>query len=125
MIYSILMFTTIFLFAEKLVLLFTTDTSVAAFTAGYLRIFEMMIIPLAFQYSNVDAFTALAEVRFSLPLSLGRKCIFLISILLLPRFFTASSAFLAEPIADLMSGIISSCLFWTQLKKILANKKRI
>lgn len=124
-IYSILMFTTIFLFAEKLVLLFTTDTSVAAFTAGYLRIFEMMIIPLAFQYSNVDAFTALAEVRFSLPLSLGRKCIFLISILLLPRFFTASSAFLAEPIADLMSGIISSCLFWTQLKKILAHKKRI
>ena len=117
-IYSILMFTTIFLFAEKLVLLFTTDTSVAAFTAGYLRIFEMMIIPLAFQYSNVDAFTALAEVRFSLPLSLGRKCIFLISILLLPRFFTASSAFLAEPIADLMSGIISSCLFWTQLKRI-------
>ena len=37
----------------------------------------------------------------------------------------SSSAFLAEPIADLMSGIISSCLFWTQLKKILAHKKRI
>lgn len=124
-IYSLLMFLIINLFSKPLVMLFTTDEYVAAFSARYLRLFEMMIIPLAFQYSNVDAFTALAEVRFSLPLSLGRKLIFLISILILPRFFQASSAFLAEPIADLLSGIISTTLFWTELNKILSHKKKL
>ena len=124
-IYSLFMFLMITLFAGKLVFLFTTDAEVASFSAGYLRLFEAMIIPLAFQYSNVDAFTALAEVRFSLPLSLGRKCIFLMAILILPRIFTASSAFLAEPIADLISGIVSTILFWSQLNRILKHKKKL
>lgn len=124
-IYSILMFTLIYLFAEDLVMLFTTDRYVAEYSAHYLRIFEMMIIPLAFQYSNVDAFTALAEVRFSLPLSLERKIIFLIAIITLPQLLGAESAFYAEPIADLISGIVSTSLFWTQLKKILSKRKSI
>ena len=124
-IYSSLMFAIIMLFSDSLVLLFTSDVTVAAYASHYLKLFELMIIPLAFQYSNVDAFTALAEVRFSLPLSLGRKLIFLIAILTLPRIFTADAAFFAEPIADLLGAIISTTLFWSQLPRILRRRKRI
>ncbi len=124
-IYSSLMFAIIMLFSDSLVLLFTSDETVAAYASHYLKLFELMIIPLAFQYSNVDAFTALAEVRFSLPLSLGRKLIFLIAILTLPRIFTADAAFFAEPIADLLGAIISTTLFWSQLPRILRRRKRI
>lgn len=124
-IYSSLMFAIIMLFSDSLVLLFTSDETVAAYASHYLKLFELMIIPLAFQYSNVDAFTALAEVRFSLPLSLGRKLIFLIAILTLPRIFTADTAFFAEPVADLLGAIISTTLFWSQLPRILRRRKRI
>ena len=124
-IYSSLMFAIIMLFSDSLVLLFTSDVTVAAYASHYLKLFELMIIPLAFQYSNVDAFTALAEVRFSLPLSLGRKLIFLIAILTLPRIFTADTAFFAEPVADLLGAIISTTLFWSQLPRILRRRKRI
>ncbi len=121
--YSTLMFIILFFFRHSLVYLFTTDSSVAEYTAKYLMVFEAMIIPIAFQYSNVDAFTALAEVRFSLPLSLARKTIFFLSIIILPQIMGAESVFLSEPIADLISGIVSSILFWTQLNRILESSR--
>lgn len=124
-VYASLMLLILLLFKEDLVLLFTTDSLVVETSAKYLVIFEAMIIPIAFQYSNVDAFTALGEVRYSLPLSLGRKTIFFISLITLPSIFGAESAFLSEPIADLTSGIVSTILFYTSLNRILERRRSI
>lgn len=122
--YTALMFIFTFTGASLFVRLFTSDPEIQELTVHYMRIFEMMIIPLSFQYCNVDCLTALAQVRFSLPLSLFRKCTFFLGTLLLPPFLGAASAFFAEPICDLIAGILSSCIMWTQLSKILKKREQ-
>lgn len=122
--YTLLMFIFTFTGAPLFVRLFTSDPEIQALTVHYMRIFELMIIPLSFQYCNVDCLTALAQVKFSLPLSLFRKCIFFLLTILLPPLLGAASAFLAEPICDLTSGILSSIIMWTQLPKILKKREQ-
>ncbi len=109
-------------FAPKFALLFTKDASMALTASRYMRIFTLLIIPLSFQYVNVDEMTALGKIRFALPLSLFRKCTFFIATITLPIFLSADSAFYAEPLCDLLSGIVSTIVMWTQLPKILAKR---
>lgn len=123
-VYTILMFIFTFTGAPLFVRLFTSDPEIQELTVHYMRIFELMIIPLSFQYCNVDCLTALAQVKFSLPLSLFRKCMFFLGTILLPPLFGATAAFLAEPICDVTAGILSSCVMWTQLPKILRKRER-
>lgn len=103
--------------------LFTPDPEMIATASKYSKIFTLLIIPLSFQYINVDQMTALGKICFALPLSLFRKTVFFICTLTLPFFFGAASAFWAEPICDLLSAIISTTIMWTQLPKILKRRK--
>lgn len=122
--YTVVMFILTFTATKHFVRLFTPDEEIALFTVGYLRIFEMMIIPLSFQYQNVDSLTALGQIRFSLPMSLFRKGMFLASLLVLPALFGAGAAFFAEPICDLVAAIVSTTLLWTNIDKILRKREQ-
>ncbi len=108
---------------DVFVRLFTSDAEIQQLTLKYLRIFTSMIVFLSFQYQNVDTFTALSKVRFALPLSLFRKLLFLFSLLILPPIYGASSAFLSEPICDLVSALISTSLMWIYLPRILKERE--
>lgn len=121
--YAILMFIFTFTGAPLFVQLFTSDPEIQELTIRYMHIFELMIIPLSFQYCNVDCLTALAQVKFSLPLSLFRKCMFFLGTILLPPLFGAAAAFLAEPICDVTAGFLSSFVMWTQLPRILRRRE--
>ena len=103
--------------------LFTSSAVTMQNAARYLIVFESMTLILSQQYTNVDMFTALGQVRFSLSFSLGRKLLYLALIILLPRFFQAEAAFLSEPISDALSGIISTAVTTASLPKILAERK--
>jgi putative efflux protein, MATE family len=105
------------------VALFTNDEAIRSITLKYLKLFTAMIPFLALQYTNVDCFTAMGEVKFSLPLSLFRKSIFLISLLVLPPLLGAGASFLSEPLCDLIAGITSSTIMLKMLPSILKKRE--
>ena len=104
--------------------LFTSDAQILARASRYMLIYECMIIPLSFQYINVDMMTALGQIRISLPLSLTRKMTFLIASVTLPIFFGAEAAFFSEGISDILSCVIGTVLMRTQLDPILARREK-
>lgn len=60
-----------------------------------------------------------------MPLSLLRKGLFFGATMLLPPLFGVKAAFFAEPIADVMGGIISSIVFALVIGKILKRREEM
>lgn len=123
--YTVLMFIFIWTAGPVFIRLFTDDAEITTLTFGYLRTFTLMIIPLSFQYNNVDTFTALGQVRLALPLSLFRKTVFLVSCIVLPALFGAEAAFLSEPVCDITAAILStSCMIYFLPRIIRARAEK-
>ena len=122
--YTVLMFALTLVGSRLFASFFSPDEAIQHLAARYMIIFECMIIPLSFQYTNVDMMTALGQVRFSLPLSLERKVVFFLSTLILPALLQADAAFFAEPICDLIAGILSSFIMWKELPRILRRREQ-
>lgn len=121
--YIVIIFALTYIAGRLFISLFTSDENIINVTYKYLKIFTLMIIPLSFQYNNVDTFTALGQVKYSLSLSLFRKAIFLISMITLPIFFNAEAVFFAEPISDLLAAITSTTIMTITLPKILKKRE--
>ena len=107
---------------QYFVRLFTSDTEILARSVSYIKIFTAMILPLAIQYPLVDETTALGQVRLALFCSMFRKCVFLAGLFLLPAMVSAQAIFYAEPIADLVSATMTTCLCLRFFPKILAQR---
>ena len=107
---------------QYFVRLFTSDAEILARSVSYIKIFTAMILPLAIQYPLVDETTALGQVRLALFCSMFRKCVFLAGLFLLPAMVSAQAIFYAEPIADLVSATMTTCLCLRFFPKILAQR---
>lgn len=95
-------------------------------TAIYgIRVFTIGIIPMAFQYTVVDALTALGVAKVAVSLSLFRKTLFLITTILMPAIFVAQSAFFAEPVADCLAGLVSTTVFCLIIGKLLLRREQM
>lgn len=116
-----LMFIMSFCFADYFVSFFTSDATTIPIAISAIKIFSSGIIFMAFQYVIVDGITALSNVKLSLCLSMNRKMIYLLSTCLLPFVFGASSAFFAQPIADIISSIVSITVFVKFIPKVFAS----
>ena len=111
--------------AGGIVSLFTSDAALKEESMRFIRIYTLMIIPLAFQYALVDGLTALGIAPVAITLSLFRKIALMLTLtLLLPRFFGAEAALWAEPIADLIGGALSTIVFFSLIGKILKKRDR-
>ena len=104
--------------------LFTRDPEILLRSVRYSKRFTAMIIPLAFQYALVDETTALGQVRLALFCSMFRKTIFLLALFLLPALVSAEATFFSEPIADLVSSIVTITLFLHFFPRILAKRAK-
>lgn len=102
--------------------LFTKDSEIMLRSVRYVKLFTAMIIPLAFQYALVDETTALGQVRLALFCSMFRKTVFLSVLFLLPALASAEATFFSEPIADLISSIMTVTLFLHFFPRILAER---
>ena len=91
---------------------FTPDAEVSNLAVQAIRISTLGIIPLAFQFAVVDAFTGMGMVQYSLPLSLQRKVIYFIALFTLPGLLGVSAAFLAEAVSDLFPPVLSTWVYW-------------
>ncbi len=99
--------------------LFTSDPTLSAMAVNGIRIYTLAIIPLGFQYGIVDGFTAMGIAKIAVTLSLGRKTLYLLSMILLPVWAGAFSVFYAEPIADAVCGTISTIVFALLFRRCL------
>lgn len=117
----------IFLLAQTcsrfFVLIFTRNPEYIAVSVRAIRISTLMVIPLALQYSFVDAFTGMGIAKLAISLSLFRKTLFFIVVMILPRFMGVDGIFYTEPVIDLIAAIFSSVMFMTLSGRIL--KKRL
>lgn len=103
--------------------LFTSDPELLEETMKAVRICTLAIIPLGIQYEIVDGFTAMGQVKFSLPLSFWRKGIYFAAIFLLPMFFGAKAVFYAEPISDIIGPAVSVIIYLIFMKRILKKRE--
>ena len=117
--FTILMFAFVWLAGDVFVSLFTNESLLKAESLSAIRTMTWMIIPLGLQYELVDGMTALGQVKISFLLSFFRKGVYFAALLLIPLFFGAQSAFVAEPISDLIAPIFSFVIVKRNLDGIL------
>ncbi len=122
--YTVAMTALTFIFPGYFAMLFTSDNEILTLSVKYMIIFESMIIPLSFQYVNVDMMTALGQIHISLPLSLLRKISFMIASIILPVLFAADAAFFSEPISDIISCTVGTIVVYRNLGRILQKREK-
>lgn len=103
--------------------LFTQDPAVLEKAAWAIRVCTLALIPLGLQYEIVDGFTAIGQVRYSLPLSFWRKLVYFAALFLLPSLGGAEAAFYAEPISDVLGPAVSVILYTLVMKRVLKRRE--
>lgn len=79
--------------------------------------------PSGVQSEIVDGFTAIGQVRFSLPLSFWRKLIYFVALFTLPAIAGADAAFYAEPVSDLLGPAVSIAVYFLFMKRVLERRR--
>lgn len=107
------------LFSKSIIAMFTEDALVTQIGIQTL-IAHALIFPLFGYYIiNTTLFLAVGRAREGLVLSIGRQGIFLIPIILvLPNFLGLSGVILAQPIAEILS-IIMTFIYSKRIKKLI------
>ena len=102
--------------------LFTTDAGMADQAVWAIRVCSLALLPLGIQYEIVDGFTALGQVRYSLPLSFWRKLVYFVALFALPAAFGARAAFFAEPVSDVLGPAVSIAVYLLVIRRILQRR---
>ena len=80
---------------------------------------------VAVQYTVVDGFTGMGIAKVAVSLSLFRKLLYFLGMLVFPALFGAAAVFYAEPVSDLIACMSSSITFLTLSGKILGDNRRL
>ena len=103
-------------------MMFTTDAGMADQAVWAIRVCSLALLPLGIQYEIVDGFTALGQVRYSLPLSFWRKLVYFVALFALPAAFGARAAFFAEPVSDVLGPAVSIAVYLLGIRRILERR---
>ena len=106
---------------EVFVRLFLNNPSSVAQTVVFVRRYCIGFAFVAIQFAFVDGFTAMGMVREAIPISFFRKSLYVIAILLLPRFLPLEYIFYACPISDCVGSMFTLAMYFLILKKRLAK----
>lgn len=125
-IYALILNTLIFFFPEFFVRIFTKNTDLIEITIRYLRVYMSGTIIFSLQIAAQSSFVAVSNAKYSIFFATLRKIILLIPLIfILPLFLSEKvlAVFLAEPIADIISGITTYSTFRIFLKNEKSSKK--
>ena len=104
--------------------IFTTDAALAEYATWAIRIYMSGIFSVGFQLACQQSFMALGQAVISLIMAFLRKLILLIPLIfILPNFFADKvfGVFVAEPVSDIIAASVTTLVFFTQFKKIMAK----
>ena len=76
--------------------IFTREMSYVRVTEWAIRIFTLCIIPLAVEYTVVDGFTGMGIAKVAISLSMFRKSVYFLGMILLPRYFGVEAGVLCR-----------------------------
>lgn len=108
-------------FPEVFVRLFLSDPAAIAQTAVFTRRYCMAFVFVAIQFAFVDGFTAMGMVKEAVPISLFRKSLYIVAVLLLPRFFPLEAIFYAGSLSDCIGATFTLIMYFAVLKKRLVR----
>lgn len=120
--FCLIMFIISLLYSDVFVSWFTQDPTTMPIANKAIKVFCLGILFMSVQYVLVDGITALSNVKLSLAMSLNRKMLYLVSTCLLPIFFGVSNTFFAQPIADIVSSIVTTTCFLKIIPNYLRSK---
>lgn len=99
--------------------MFTNDAELVALTCRIMPIFFLGIAIFGIQAACQSTFLALGQAKVSLFIAMLRKIILLIPLaLILPKFSGVKGIYIAEPVSDVISVIVTSVLCVITLKRI-------
>ncbi|SHJ56925.1 putative efflux protein, MATE family [Hathewaya proteolytica DSM 3090] len=120
--FTTIMFAISRIIPQYFVEIFTKEPEYISLSVWGIKAFTLGIIPLAAQYTFVDGLTALGCTKAALCLSMFRKSVYVISTFFLPMFFATRNVFYAQPIADMISTVVSTVTYLLLFKKHLYRK---
>lgn len=99
--------------------MFTNDAELVALTCRIMPVFFLGIAIFGIQAACQSTFLALGQAKVSLFIAMLRKIILLIPLaLILPKFLGVKGIYIAEPVSDVVSVIVTSVLCVITLKRI-------
>ena len=102
--------------------MFTNDAELVALTCRIMPIFFLGIAIFGIQAACQSTFLALGQAKASLFIAMLRKIILLIPLaLILPKFLGVKGIYIAEPVSDVISVIVTSVLCVITLKRIFSE----
>lgn len=104
---------------------FTREASYVDLTVWAIRIYTLCVVPLAVDYTVVDGFTGMGIARVAISLSMFRKTVYFLGMLILPALFGAEAVFYAEPVADMCSCFSASIAYLLLSGKVLGDGRRL
>ena len=118
-----LIFVAIFLFSDAIPSIFSKDTSVSDQTSVALRYVFMALPVIGIQLIGAAYFQAIGKAFPALLLTLSRQVLFFIPLLfLLPPYFGVLGVWMAFPLADLCSTIVTLYFLNRAIRKNLITK---
>ena len=124
--YTAVFWSLLMLFPNAFAGIFTSDTALVEYTAWAIRVFLAGCFSVGFQISCQQAFMALGQAKTSLIMACLRKLILLIPLIfILPLFFEnqAFAVFLAEPVSDILSAVVTTAVFARFFRKLIKEGK--
>lgn len=101
--------------------LFLRDSALLQMACLCLRRYTLGLLGVAVQYALVDSLTSMGKVRYAFPLSIFRKLLYLLCLLVLPRLGTVDLVFYAGSLSDIVGAGFSLVLFtlvlWPRLRR--------
>lgn len=102
--------------------MFTNDAELVALTCRIMPIFFLGIAIFGIQAACQSTFLALGQAKVSLFIATLRKIILLIPLaLILPKFLGVKGIYIAEPVSDVISVIVTSVLCVITFKRIFSE----
>lgn len=105
--------------------IFTDNQELIDLTCKMMPVYFLGITIFGIQSSCQSTFLALGQAKVSLFIALLRKVILLIPLaIILPKYMGVMGIYLAEPIADIISVLTTSVLFFITFRRIMREMKR-
>lgn len=104
--------------------LFLQDAALLEMASLCLRRYTLALIGVAVQYALVDGLTSMGKVRFAFPISVFRKLVYVLCLLVLPHVGGVATVFYAGSISDFVGAGFSLLLFFTILWPRLRRELR-
>lgn len=112
-------------FPELFVRLFLSDPAAIAQTAVFTQRYCLGFAFVAIQFAFVDGFTAMGMVKEAVPISFFRKGLYILAVLLIPRFLPLDAIFYACPLSDCIGATFTLILYLLVLKKQLMHTMKL